>query len=704
MAIVPNWSQPLVDCAMKMMSKSEISFGDLERIKQIAALLDGVPNCMNISGGLAQVTDRVEKRYQAAVKTLQDATSSHELEGALKQMDSLKGYKEAERFLQEGRGRFETLKAQEAAKLAAARKRKRLIMVAAAVVVIAIISGLILHNQAQNRRVLARIAEAQSLADSGKNEEAIEAVTALVQDGKTGTSYASLYTVTETVLETTAASEGYESAFALLSQLRDDISGAVQDGAFDGYARDQLKADALSPAERWDLLLMLNGRHTSVPDGTAEDVVKDYMAALPADEAWEVAATAVEGELLRSYSDVASNAFESAIANASGTRSWEIAQRAVNLKIAKTSDDTVRSAYQGYIASLTPEEAWPVVYAARRDDTMSVEDELFNSAYSAHIQGLAPEEAWTEYTGFAEDDMQKSIPDASKRQVLGGMLNQLTAELNAADHRDMAAWVQENRSAMDSIHAEPEGVLAFVYALESAGYDVAELFPDGIMVDVSVASQVRKLFGRILNSNESTVVPNTTTVLPVSISEYANLTNISSILSNDVDTRVAQEQMKDSHYRVRLLTQYLFRIPENMRPATFRECTALLCMQNTYQCAGTISHSTGYGSITNTSYSPFFSDIDMVTIYDLSDDSCGMRLYTKVNPADVEDDTWFNAHKKDNYVLLTMHMTGGSDQEALRQSYEEIVDNVTLLPIYLYLNTTTEDTAEDSQEEANEAD
>ena len=165
----------------------------------------------------------------------------------------------------------------------------------------------------------------------------------------------------------------------------------------------------------------------------------------------------------------------------------------------------------------------------------------------------------------------------------------------------------------------------------------------------------------------------------------------------------AEAERDDQSYEVRLLPEYLFRLPEDMRPADQAHCGSLLAMQKSYLLAGTITstNTTTYGSVTTsstTTYYPFFSALDVVAVYDLADPASGAHLYRKLNAAQVEDDEWFESHKTSSETSQFSNRAGHFDEEALKAAYEEYVDEPGYLALAVYLNGM------DLSEDAGEAD
>ena len=153
----------------------------------------------------------------------------------------------------------------------------------------------------------------------------------------------------------------------------------------------------------------------------------------------------------------------------------------------------------------------------------------------------------------------------------------------------------------------------------------------------------------------------------------------------------------DAHYNVRLLTEYFFRVPEGMRPASFDECTSLFCMQTAYYHAGTITEESSISSMT--SYYPFFTALDMVAVYDLSDPHLNNCFYLQTHPAQVEDDAWFAENKSNSFTLLSSsNMLGDFDEETLKGEYDVCMDRIEVLQFYWLF-----DESDTGEEETNDA-
>ena len=165
-------------------------------------------------------------------------------------------------------------------------------------------------------------------------------------------------------------------------------------------------------------------------------------------------------------------------------------------------------------------------------------------------------------------------------------------------------------------------------------------------------------------------------------------------------------QASDAQYEIRLLPEYLLRIPEELRPATFAECAAFVCRQHSYIPSATITKVTettyggrsSYGLPVTTSreYRYCYSALDMVTVYDAHDAGAAVVMSFQQNPAQAEDDVWFAAHKQNSSELYTQeNMMGTFDEAALKEKYDDCMDNLSLYILLAQLDLDDYDDVDD---------
>lgn len=308
-------------------------------------------------------------------------------------------------------------------------------------------------------------------------------------------------------------------------------------------------------------------------------------------------------------------------------------------------------------------------------------------------EDLPASERWAAFCVLQELDKAGIVPDFSYeniRDLLEACLNELSSELETGSGRDMKEWAESQSEALNDTLVDPNTALRFLYALNGAGYDVYELLPKGILLDLPVASKVTGLLNA--NGEDADDVVDMSTVLPVyiqeedsyerkSIHEHSSFDN-GSFGDYGLKKTISEMQANDDHYNVWLLTEYLFRIPEEMLPDSFDDCHSLLSMQTIYYHSGSIEHRSSQELSIN-EYYPFFTALDIVAVYDQGDPSRSECFYIEKHPAKVEDDAWFNSHKSNSSSLLSAeNMLGEFDMETLKNKYNECIENIGLLRFY----------------------
>ena len=360
-----------------------------------------------------------------------------------------------------------------------------------------------------------------------------------------------------------------------------------------------------------------------------------------------------------------------------------------------------------YASTLSPVEAWPVIRNARAGNVGHITDVQLSEAFMAYAPHVPADGA---FDAIMDDVLRATLPASAVAEVGGACLDLLSDELSTADHRDMQEWVSAHWDILEGCNIGPDHALRFLYALHGAGYDVVSLFPDGMKVDIPLASNMQHLIDKLRGNASEGAIPDMRGVLPLSIVEddhYDNrsIYNIKDTLSTMLDSKITKMQADDAHYTVRLLTRYLFDIPEELRPATFADCTSVLCMQQTYLPGGHIyqtittesRYSRGGSSLPDlgsslpglgsTTYRVFFSALDMTTVYDLSDPDASEAISVNVHEAKVSDEAYFEANKDNDYALYTAdNMLGVFDNAKLRADYETTINNVEELNLYILLN------------------
>ena len=585
MAIVLNWAKPLEDSLLQMLSKPDLNYREIEKIRGIAAMLDGAMTSDDVERRLAEHVERLEQRYQSALQRLEKAESIPGVEAVIRDLQQMEDYRDADQRIEAAKQRIQALRQQEVEAEARRKRRKRRNALIAAAAVVALIAGLVVYSSVARNRVLKTIADARAQVEAGQTEAATQVIFDLAKAGKQGSTFNTLYELSEAVLERTAADQGYEAAFGLYDSLLESAKGAIRRDDFWSHAKADLADGGLPGIERWELLTNIKSRQDS--------------------------------------------------------------------------------------------------------------------------KGINGVDAETE------------------KSVLNDCVVALCDEMAAGSSRDVEGWISAQRENFDAVRMDPEAALRLVYALHDAGHDAAGLFPDGINVDIPLAERVMTLVSFLVDDSQSPDSPDMTAVLPVAVEESAWIQDEDSGSRKDrmlyevvcsktdqLDERITGIQKNEDHYTVRLLPEYLFRIPEPMRAGTYSDCTALVCMQTSYLASGTATKVTEYssGNSSKTGYLPSrtsreyrycFSALDIVSMYDQGDISACSAFYVHVNSAQIEDQTWFNAHKEDSDLYSQKNMMGVFDIQTLKEHYGETVDS---LAIYSILLQPNDDGQSDTEVDSHDAD
>lgn len=654
MAIVSNWADPLKESILKLLSKPVTSYHKFEEIRRSAELLNGTDAWTEIQHALSRQMAGFEQRYQAALKLLESDSILTVQSGKI-DLEQLDGYKDAAARIAEARERISDLEQAEVKRAERSRKRTRRIVLAASLVAVLLVAGLVLNASIQHQSGLKLIADAQSLVDAGQYDEAVEAVIALAEDGKTGTAYPELYVVSETILERTASDEGFPAAFRLCDQLIDSAPDAISSRTFYDYAKSQLEGEALSLSGKWELLLLLQERGAAVD--SPEEIAEAYLASLPAEEAGGAALLAVENGWLHNAGSL------------------------VNGYVSRS------------IQALPAEEAWTLARRASVQEVIDPDSRVLADTFEAYAQCVSADVAWEALRTLEDENLLSSLSQETISTTAGNYLRFSAEELTSGARRDAAAWAQEQHSWMKTFLPDPDAALQTVYALDGAGYDVAALFPDGIPVYIPVATRICNTTRALSNDVWTRNSPAMTSVLPISITESSDVINNTSTSyrylpmfpglasgHDELDRFIEEDQSDDANYDVRLLPDVLMQLPENVRPATYAQCSSLLCLQSTYFYVGVVEKTTqssfGYtDDVTSKTYYPYFSALDLVLVYDPKDENAFNCPWCHVNPAQVEDEAWFRANKDNNLLVTSIdNRLGSFDRDAASQAYDDYID------------------------------
>ncbi|MGN1021816.1 MAG: hypothetical protein ACI4O7_15745 [Aristaeellaceae bacterium] len=631
MAIVPNWTDPLEEALRKLVSSASMTEENIRQIRDTASLLEGTPVPERIGQCITEREEHqrrlaelaAERKAQHTESTYQSGLSYISLdhiasiEQGIKALEQVRGYKDADAKVQEAHQ-----------KIARIRKKQRITKLAKVAAVFAVILGIVLGTAISKQMLRNKIADAQSLADAGQNSEALTIVAELYGKGKNGVAYPGIYTVTETVLENTASQEGLSAACTLMDQLSGDMPYAVEADVFASYAAAHLTSDSLPVTEQVEVLFWLNDNGVNDIQG-AEEIIAAYLETLPLAEAAIAALDACDSAILSSSSDVLQTYLRRAAADLPAEEAWPMLSRAADMKVIGLDADFVQPAAAAYAAALDSEQAWTFI---------------------ARMQ----------------DDLQRD----TLVQMISRQLDALTEDIRAGTNVEMDAWMNAHGALLDQIGAEPDAALQLLYALDDAGYDAAALFPEGISVRIPLAAAICSTVDDLFSSNESDEFPSLTAMLPVSIREK-NIDAIASAQSflDELTASVEALRMDDDRYDIRLLPEHLFRIPASARPATFDDCTSLLCMQQVYSINCTISRTTNN---LITKHYPAYYALDMVTLLGMQEPYIYSAIAWQVHPPKVDDDEWFEEYKNSTTVsvISNQYLMGTFDTETLKKDFE----------------------------------
>lgn len=725
MAIITNWSKPLEDVLLKKLHNPGMSFHEYRDLRSQCRLLEGAPVSELFMQKLEENDRMWDQKYQTALETARQSSDLSEIRVSLNALKPFSGYRDADRICYEAEKRLAILLKEENDRRAADKKkkeardllRKRVIRVVliAAIAILAVLMAISIRDREQKKqRFIAELEQIRSEAAAGRQDDAIEALKALPQedlDHFNSDDPDLLYAISQAMLEKAVRDNGYQAGFELYDRLTAEVPKMVSKVDFEEFMVRQLSDDSLSPAEKWEWMLAYGERGISVSSETREAILSEYVASLPAGEAWTVAADAVENDILAKRDDLVRNAYSAVQTSSPASEAWDAAQRAVALDIISNEDETYKSAFQKYVDSLAPFEAWSAIasqYGTSLVDTSGIFDAFEKYSALASVEEAA-EMLRTMITvgdgGFAGlklafNGYAPYIAQEVKADIQTRYLNAIADELAAGTDRNIPKWADEWSDAMAILPAEPNAALRLVYALHDAGYDVYQLFPKGICLDIPMAERVCNLMDRGFGTPKSGDYPDFEKVLPVSLVQLPE-----SILEHGeksekmVKEAVEGIQRTDYYYNTCLSTEQFFNLHEEIRPATYEECRALLCMHTIYWMDGIICTERTNRSNISFSYLPAYYAVGLVAVYSLDDVSSSVAIYAKTYEPKVNDSEWFTINKATNIVCDVENRVGKVDLFSLKRNFQTCVEKADMLPVYILLSAY-----EYSEEEANDAD
>ena len=573
MEIIGSWKQPLEDVLLLKLKREDMSLEELAKIRNAIEMLDGAGISEKIPALLEEKTKQLDVRYEEALKKTQKSLSKQSVMQGIKELEQLGGYRDSEKEIENANLRLKKLK-----------KIPVLIGAAAALVVAAIIAVLVGISSAKVKRVFEEIAQTQTLAEAGKNDEAIEELSRLLREETLHTDhYKNMFTVTKTMLETTLQKQGPDAALELCKKLDANISDVVD--------YEQVKA-------------------------TTEQCLE-----LKAKEATFDAALSLCDEVYESSKSIID-----------------------------------RDTFWDYASS-----------------------QIANSEFPAL-------ERWAIMCSL-QDKKSVSIIKEEGQMLVNECMEQLTKEVMNGDAQNLQGWARQLRLFGSGYPADPDIVLHFLYAIKENGEDLDKLFPEGILLDIPVAQYVTKIRNIIDEDKDGEekerVYPDISTFLPVRIVEkedpmmyFANDSSLS-----DLKYAISRMQSEEEHYEVWLLTDFLFKIPDGMRPEIFSDCKSLICMQIQYINTGSVSEVTTTKDGTKRSEStksyPYYSALELVTAYEL-DNSDAYYVFNVVDLNDpiASNSTWLRKQHDILNILKKENMLGDFERAELYKTYKEVIENV----------------------------
>lgn len=386
------------------------------------------------------------------------------------------------------------------------------------------------------------------------------------------------------------------------------------------------------------------------------------------------------------------------------------------IPLLKTLDENGVPAEEIYILSEAALEhvAWHDSFAAAFDWETELEktvpstvssDRFYAWAYQQLSNGCLPvNEGWYVAT-YGMNNGRLKTTDTGVLSAYNSCLNDATSKAELYADTDMKKWVRTFRPYFTEISADPETALRLCYALEHAGYNLAELFPDGIAINVPVGASVSTFTTTTGNSN---LIPDMTRSLPVSIIERTHnsseipMFQYSYTNLNALEQDIQKLQAEDSHYSVMLLPQYLKAIPEEVRAENFSQCTCLVAMQQTYLLCGYTYTTNQYGnsrrtynkylSTYTTNYRGHFDAVISTVFYDMREPDHYVLINAQKSEPIISAEGWYDKHKNDKYSnLYTAENTlGVHDTKKLRTNYEDVINNLELYQLLIRIQNNEE--------------
>ena len=158
-----------------------------------------------------------------------------------------------------------------------------------------------------------------------------------------------------------------------------------------------------------------------------------------------------------------------------------------NTMIEGFSEEDGMNLLKAYIDTADSHAAWDAVFQACQNETVNVPPEMLAECYQAHVDGLTAEEAWEELRTLSKEEVFTLLPQDTLTELEGKILDQIAGELRNNTGRDMTSWLESNSDLLGRIKADPNSALRFIYEMTRTGYDIFDILPDGIPLQISAS-------------------------------------------------------------------------------------------------------------------------------------------------------------------------------------------------------------------------
>ena len=321
-------------------------------------------------------------------------------------------------------------------------------------------------------------------------------------------------------------------------------------------------------------------------------------------------------------------------------------------------------------------------------------DEQFTSG------AVSPEEGWV----IAQDALATERLKETSEVVVNAFnacLESVLEKAQSGDTGDLMTWISGQKTYMTSLPVNPDLAIKACRTIDEAGNDSAAVFPDGILVDIPVGSNVAKLNEWLGIEDNSYTSPNMTKMLPVSIvekqkSSVLDMCDMPYPSEAELISAIEDLQKRDAHYTVMFLPKYYKSMPEDLRADTFAECTCLVAMQKSYYLRGCTykeeTKGTSFSKRTS-DYRGYFTAVDCVAFYDPANPEYFMNYSLEAHEPIVAMKGWYDANKNSSDLIFnaSSYMLGAHDDEALNAEYEKAIENLSIIKIVTEMSESGEE-------------